>query len=126
MDALTIFMLAIIASLILIMVPRIYGDWVRFTLYREEGAMQELARMQTMENGWVLRHVTCAVAAIMLVAAMKLYPGFAGHDRLAAVTATYSLLSLMFAFAESLLAQKIAAVTATADRAGSSRVTTPR
>ena len=108
MTPLILAMLAINATLICIMLPRIYGDWLRFGSYRENGEDEMLQELLFAENQWVKRHFVCAVAAVILVAAMRRQPALRGSDQLADVTATYALISLLFAFTESLFAQKIA------------------
>lgn len=105
-------MCAINATLVVIMVPRIYGDWVRFNDYCREREHERLKGLLQVENQWVMRHIFCAFAAFIMIVAIKRYPYLDRYDQLSNVMVVYAMLSLMFAFAESLFALKISNDTA--------------
>lgn len=110
MTPLILVMFAINITLIVIMLPRIYGDWLKFVQYREHGDDEMLQELLSTENQWVWRHFFCGVLAVALVVAIRRHPALRGLEQVADVTATYAILSLGFAFTESLFAQKIASV----------------
>ncbi len=93
--------------LVMIMVPRIYSSWLLFREYAEECDIDNLTNLQAQQNGWVIRHLGMALLAMGFVAAMKYLPELSGYSQCAAATAIYSVISLTFAFVESILAQKI-------------------
>lgn len=91
----------------MIMVPRIYGSWLQFKEFAEDGDMDRLIGLQVLHNEWVIRHLSMALLALGFVAAMKYLPELATYSQTAAATAVYSIISFTFAFVESLMAQKI-------------------
>ena len=93
--------------LVLIMAPRIYGSWLQFREYAEDGDLDRLIGLQVLHNEWVIRHLSMALLALGFVAAMKYLPELAEYSQTAAATAVYSIISFTFAFVESLMAQKI-------------------
>jgi len=96
----------------MVMVPRIYSSWLLFREYAEEGDIDSLINLQAQQNGWVIRHLAMALLAVGFVAAMKYLPELRSYSNCAAATAIYSVISLTFAFVESVLAQKISGCTA--------------
>jgi hypothetical protein len=98
-------MLSII--LVLVMVPRIYGSWLQFREYAENGDMDRLASLQALHNEWVIRHLSMALVAFGFVAAMKYLPELTVYSETASATAVCSIICFTFAFVESLMAQKI-------------------
>lgn len=112
MTMLTTMMVTLSVVLVLIMIPRIYGNWLQFREYTEEGDMDKLAGLQSLHNEWVIRHLSMALLALGFVAAIKYIPELASYSQTAAATAVYSVISFVFAFVESLLAQKISGYTA--------------
>ncbi len=110
MTNLSSIMLMIIATLTFIMPPRIFYNWMQFNAYRREGELAQLIALQSAENQWMLRHLVCAFAAIVIVAYLKLHPTIEGAEQLSVVTAAYAVISILFAVTESLFAQKIARV----------------
>ncbi len=100
-------LLLIIATLTVIMPPRIYYNWMQFNAYRREEEQEQLIALQSAENQWMLRHLACSFAAIVMVAYVKLHPTMEGAEQLSVITAAYAVLSILFAVTESLFAQKI-------------------
>ena len=107
MTMLTSMMVILSVILVLIMAPRIYGSWLQFREYAEDGDLDRLIGLQVLHNEWVIRHLSMALLALGFVAAMKYLPELAEYSQTAAATAVYSIISFTFAFVESLMAQKI-------------------
>jgi len=107
MTMLTSIMMLLSVILVMVMVPRIYGNWLQFKEYAELMDLDGLSELQTMHNGWVIRHMCLALIALGFVVAIKYLPGLESYSQTAAATAAYSAISFTFAFIESLLAQKI-------------------
>ncbi len=106
-------MLMIIATLTVIMPPRMFYNWMQFNVYRRQAELEQLIALQCTENQWMLRHLICAFAAIVMVAYLKLHPAMEGAEQLSVITGAYAVISILFAVTESFIAQKIArAVTA--------------
>ncbi len=108
-------MLMIIATLTVIMPPRMFYNWMQFNAYRREAELEQLIALQCTENQWTIRHLICAFAAIVMVAYLKLHPTMESTEQLSAITATYAVISTLFAVTESLIAQKIAKVVTAAN-----------
>lgn len=111
MTMLTSIMIILSIILVLLMVPRIYGSWLQFKEYLEEEDMDRLIGLQVLHNEWVIRHLSMALLAFGLVAAMKYLPELGEYSQTAAATAVYSIISFTLAFVESLMAQKISGYT---------------
>ena len=109
MAMLTSIMVVLSVFLVLVMVPRIYGNWLQFKEYAEEGDLDKLMSLQARHNEWVIRHLCMALLALGFVTAIKYLPELETYSQTAAATAVYSVISFTLAFAESLLAQKISA-----------------
>lgn len=107
MTMLTSMMVMLTVTLVLVMVSRIYGSWLQFKEYAEDGDMDRLIGLQVLHNEWVIRHLSMALLALGFVAAMKYLPELTKYSQTAAATAIYSIISFTFAFVESLMAQKI-------------------
>ena len=107
MSMLTTLMMTLLTMVTFCMIPRIGLDWLRFMEYANEGDRENLLRMQRQENGWVIRHLVCALLAVALVFAMKTCPNLGQPERLADVTSLYAVISFCFAFVESILSQRI-------------------
>ena len=108
MTLLPAFMLTLTLAVLIVVVPRIFGDWLRCQELNATGDCEGLQQMLRQENGWVVRHSICAVVGVGLVAMLKAVPSLNPPEHLAAVTTGYVMLSFFFALTESLLAQKIA------------------
>ena len=109
--SLILVLLTIIAVLIVIMLPRIYGDWLSFNHYCQQEEYEKLKNLLQAENQWVIRHIICAVAAIGMVVTIKMNPTLQEYEQLSNVIVIYAMFSLVFAFAESLFAHRISNVT---------------
>ena len=107
MSMLTALMMTLLTMVTFCMIPRIGFDWLRFKEYAKEDDRENLLMLQRQENGWVIRHLVCALFAVALVVAMKTCPNLGQPERLAAVTALYAVISFCFALVESILSQRI-------------------
>lgn len=107
MTMLTSIMVILSSSVALVMVPRIYGSWLQFKEASEDGDLDRLINLQTMHNEWVIRHLSMALLALGVVAAIKYLPELESYTQTAAATAIYCVLCFALAFAESIIAQRI-------------------
>lgn len=83
-------------------------DWFRLRETCEEEEISSLQRLIKNKREWINRHLLCAIMGVVLVTAIKLTPSLEEFDLLAALFAAHIIFSLIFAFFESLLAQRIA------------------
>ncbi len=107
MTMLTSIMVMLSVTLVLIMVPRIYGSWLLLKESAEEGDLDRLNDLQNQHNEWIIRHLCMALLALGFVVVIKYLPELEAYSQTASATAVYSFISLTFAIVESLLAQKI-------------------
>lgn len=112
MTMLTSITVMLAAILILIMVPRIYSNWLQFREYAEQSDLDKLIELQALHNQWIIRHLFIALLALGFVTAMKYMPELEMYSQTATAMAAYSIISFILAFAESIMAQKIAAYAA--------------
>ena len=110
MEMLSAIMLALIAALLCLSVPRIYADWLFFKSELRDGSMERLPRLLAAENRWVQRHFWFAVLAVGMVLVVEASTLSERAPHLSQVTSVYAALSLVVSFVESLFAQKIASV----------------
>ena len=82
-------------------------DWVRLRETCEEEEIGGLQKLIINKREWINRHLLCAIAGVILVAAIKLTPSLEEFDLLSVLFAAHIIFSLIFAFVESLLAQRI-------------------
>lgn len=90
-----------------VMIPRIMLDWLRYQEFLRDRNDEALRALIAGQKGWMMRHGLCALGAVALVVCIKCLPGLARYDELAGVTAIYGMMTLAFAFVESLLAQRV-------------------
>jgi hypothetical protein len=107
MTMLTSIMVLLTVVLVLITVPVIYGSWLQFMESAEERDLDKLIALQAQRNEYIIRHLSMALLAIGFVAAMNYLPGLEAYSQTSSAIAIYSVISFIFAFAESILAQKI-------------------
>ena len=106
----TAYQIMMVALTAMVFVNGLYksiDDWgkLRETCEEEEiGSLQELIRNK---RAWINRHLLCAVYGVILVVAIKLSPSLEEFDLLAGLFAAHIIFSMIFAFIESLLAQRI-------------------
>lgn len=106
METLATMMTFLTVSVAAIIVPRMMIDWQRCREYLSDDDETALRRFAAEQRQWILRHGICATGAIGLVAIITCAPGMAPFERLAGITTAYGMMTLTFALAESLLAQR--------------------
>lgn len=108
MTTLFILMLTVTLVVPMIMVPVIDSQWMEFEFLEEEGDQENLQLLLKQVNWWVMRHLVCALLAVLFVAVLVYAPNQLDQPRpLAIITGIYATISITFAFVESLLAQEI-------------------
>ncbi|RNC67801.1 MAG: hypothetical protein ED859_13120 [Desulfuromonadales bacterium] len=107
MEALITMMTFLTVSVAAIVIPRIMIDWQRYREYLQEGDDTSLQLLAAGQRTWIIRHGVCAAGAIVLVALIKCLPGMGAYEGLAGITTAYGMMTLSFAFIESLLAQRV-------------------
>jgi len=108
MTTLFILMLTITLVVPMIMVPVIDSQWMEFEFLEEEGDQENLQLLLKQVNWWVMRHLVCALLAVLFVAVLVYAPNQLDQPgQLAIITGIYATISITFAFVESLLAQEI-------------------
>ena len=101
--------LTLAAVFVCLMALRMYGDWVIIQTAGEQRG-EDLLALRASLQGWVVRHISCAAAATILCAAVRLIPSlhpFPGAD---AILAGYGMLSLLMAALAHTLSLQVAAV----------------
>ena len=107
MTMITAMMMTVTMLVTVTVVPGIY--WASNEaeeLYLEQ-EMELLRDLLEQRNAWVLRHLGCALGALMLAWIAQSSPGLEVPAQLADALAAYLVSSLLFAVLESLVAQKI-------------------
>ena len=99
--------------LIMVMVPRIYSNWLQFREFAEQGDLDRLIELQAQHNQWIIRHLFIALLALGFVTAMEYMPELEMYSQTATAMAAYSAISFTLAFIESIMAQKISGYAAT-------------
>ncbi len=99
---------ALVLIMAFVMAPRIAMDWMKLQELRGEMGWDGLQALYAAKKEWINRHFVCAFAALLIVVFIKCEPGLKRFDPLAGVTGVYVVMSLAFAFVESLFAQMIA------------------
>ncbi|OHB26002.1 MAG: hypothetical protein A2X79_02550 [Desulfuromonadaceae bacterium GWB2_53_15] len=127
----TLFTIMLTVTLIapLIIAPKIDAHWMDFEIFVQEGNRENLHLLLKQINSWVMRHLACALIAVLLVAVLKYAPTLLEQpEQLATITGIYAIISIIFAFIESLLAQEIYNLTANRTETEKSKITahTPR
>ena len=106
----TTFQIMIIALTFMLVINGLYksiDDRIRLRELCEEEEIGNLQELIISTRGWISRHLLCAFFGVILVTAIKLTPALEEFDLLAALFAAHIVFSLLFAFAESLFAQRI-------------------
>ena len=108
MDYASQLMGVLIVAMAIVMAPRAAMDWMKLQELRREMGRDELQTLYAAKKEWINRHFVCAFAALLMVVIIKYEPGLKRFDPLARVTERYVVMSLAFAFVESLFAQMLA------------------
>lgn len=107
MNISTAMMVTVTLTMTAVMVPRIYLAWVLADAYCLEGEVDALRHLLAEQNRWIGRQFFCGSAALAMLLMVKLSP----HDlsipaAMTTVLGVYSVIALLLAVFESLVAQK--------------------
>jgi hypothetical protein len=98
-------MIGLTVAVAIIMILRYIATWFRFQVCIEEGDENTMRQLVAEQNAWILRHGICVVAALIMVASIRYLPGGDDFAILAGSITTYAIMSFIFAFIESVMAQ---------------------
>lgn len=87
-----------------IIIPRMMIDWQRCREFIREDDEESLRKFVAEQKRWIARHGISAMGAIGVVAIITCTAGMASFEKLAGVTTAYGMMTLTFAFIESLMA----------------------
>lgn len=107
METLNVITIYLTVSIAAIIIPRLLIDWQRYREFCSNNDKESLRELLAAQRVWVARHGICAIGAVILIVTIKWIPELVRYDRLAGTTAIYGMITLMFTFAESILAQRI-------------------
>lgn len=107
MDVFSALMLVIIAILLSLSLPKMYGEWLLLQNLLDERGSEGLRELLTSKKVWMQRHFCCAFLAMVMVRGVESGYLAEGAPHLSRITAVYAVISLILAFVESLFAQKI-------------------
>lgn len=106
----TAYQIMIIALTSMMVINALYkniDDWFRLRELCEEEEIDHLQEVIKNKRVWIIRHLLCAIMGVILVTAIKLTPSLEGFNLLAGLFAVHIIFSFIFAFVESLFAQRI-------------------
>lgn len=104
----TAMMLTVTLTMTAVMVPRIYLAWITAESHAIEGEVEALQALLAEQNRWIGRQFFCGAASLAMLVMVKT----SRHDleipaAMATALAAYSVISMLFAVFESLVAQRI-------------------
>jgi hypothetical protein len=98
-------MIGITVSVAIIMILRYIANWYRFQILLVEGNEETLRQLISEQNAWIIRHGVCVAGALIVVAAIRFIADFEEYEILVRSITTYAIMSSVFAFVESVMAQ---------------------
>jgi hypothetical protein len=98
-------MIGLTVSVAIIMILRYIANWYRFQVCLDEGNEDTLRQLISEQNLWIIRHGVCVAGALIMVAAIRFLSDVEEYERLVASITIYAIMSSMFAFVESVMAQ---------------------
>ena len=104
-QALNNIMIGLSVAVAIIMILRYITNWYRFQVCLGEGNESTLRQLISEQNLWIIRHGVCVVGALIMVAAIRFLSDDAEYERLVGSITIYAIMSSMFAFTESVMAQ---------------------
>lgn len=107
MTMITAFAVTIFLSMSVLILPKMYLASVNAEALYDEEDSELLHALLEQRNDWIVRHLACAIGALIVVWMMQNTPGVAVNEMIAAALGMYAGGSLLFAALESLLALKI-------------------
>lgn len=106
METLYTVMALLTISVAALLIPRMMIDWQRCGEFIREGDEEALRQFVAEQKLWIVRHGICAAGATGLVAVITCAPGMAPFQKLSGIVTAYGMMTLIFTFVESLLAQR--------------------
>ncbi len=97
-------MIALTIAVATIMILRYIANWYRFQLCLQEGNEDSLRQLIAEQNFWIVRHSICIAGAFMVVAAIR-FLDIEDYENLVKSITTYAIMSFVFVFVESVMAQ---------------------
>jgi hypothetical protein len=98
-------MIGLTVSVATIMILRYIATWYRFQVCLGEGNEEPLRHLISEQNVWIIRHGVCVAGALIMVAAIRFLADIEEYEKLVGSITTYAIMSFMFAFVESVMAQ---------------------
>ena len=100
-------MIGLTVSVAAIMILRYITTWYRFQVCLEERNEETMRQLISDKNVWIIRHGACVAGSFIMVAAIRFLADFEEYEKLVGSITTYAIMSFMFAFVESVMAQWI-------------------
>ena len=98
-------MIGLTVSVATIMILRYIANWYRFQLCLDEGNEDTLRQLISEQNVWAIRHAICVTGALIMVAAIRFLTDVEEYEMLVGSITIYAIMSFIFAFVESIMAQ---------------------
>ena len=107
MTMITAITVTIFLSSCVLILPKMYLASLQADSLFDEEEAELLQALLEQRNDWIIRHLACAMGALIIVWMIYNTPGVAVNEMLAAGLGVYAGASLLFALLESMLALKI-------------------
>jgi len=104
-QALNNLMIGLTVSVATLMILRYIANWFRFQVCLDEGNEDTLRQLISEQNAWIIRHGVCVAGALIMVASIRFLADFEEYERLVRSITSYAIMSSVFAFVESVMAQ---------------------
>ena len=98
-------MIGLTVAVSTLMILRYIANWYRFQVCLDEGNEDTLRQLISEQNVWIIRHGVCVAGAFIVVAAIRFLSDVEEYERLVGSITIYAIMSSMFAFVESVMAQ---------------------
>lgn len=98
-------MIGLTVAVATIMILRYIANWYRFQACLDEGNEDNLRYLISEQNAWIVRHGICVAGALIMVTAIRFLSDVEEYEMLVRSVTTYAIMSFMFAFVESVMAQ---------------------
>lgn len=112
----TALLLVLTCSMTLVMILRVFGDWLTIKNAISEGTVGEQEELDTNLHGWQSRHLAGAGLALLLLTAIGQLPLLKGLEEVHGILSGYSGISISFAVIEMMMRQKLAAASVRSGR----------
>ncbi len=98
-------MIGLTVAVATIMILRYIATWYRCQLCLYEGNEEILRQLISQQSVWIIRHAVCIAGAFIMVAAIRFLADFEEYEGLVRSITIYAIMSFIFAFVESIMAQ---------------------